>query len=94
MPPPSVCKESEVTEFPLNIKKPIEGSAGEVVFREYGVTIIGEATLIIDNEKFTGTVDKKWGFGITWRIGIGQDYGKDKHIIDLPVGLIKVNIDK
>ena len=50
MPPPSVCKESEVTEFPLNIKKPIEGSAGEVVFREYRVIIIGEVTLFIENE--------------------------------------------
>ena len=27
--------------------------------------------LTISDDAFKGTLDKKWGFGITWRTGIG-----------------------
>lgn len=61
------------------------------MWRSYGVTIIGEKLTIVDN-RYKGTNTKEWTVAVEWRMGIGEKPGS-YHIIDLPIGNIKVKVD-
>ena len=78
------CIQGGVTEYKLNEDNQVQEGQGRVIWRSYGVTIIRD-TLKISNPKFKGTEDKKFGVGVTFRLGIGSQPG-DYHILDLPVG--------
>ena len=83
-----VCIPGAVTSIGLTENDSFIESKGNVIRRPYGTTIIRDCLTIVDSN-FSGTEDKKWGVGVSWRLGIGMDAGF-YHLMDLPVGSIYV----
>ena len=57
---------------------------GGIVWKPYGMAAVDDK-LTIRNSRFRGTSDRRWTFGITWRIGMGGKPGT-YHIVDLSAG--------
>ena len=83
-----VCITGAVTSMGLTETDPPVETKPSVIRRPYGTTIIRDCLTIV-NSDFSGTDDKKWGAGITWRLGIGMGAGS-YHLMDLPTGSISV----
>ena len=84
LPPIIGCNKRAVAKYQLDERHQVSDCLGGIVWKPYGMAAINDK-LTIRNNIFRGTSDKRWAFGITWRIGMGGKPG-DYHIVDLPTG--------